>query len=179
MDTKWYVIRTVTGKEKKAKEQLDAEFRNRKLNDKILQVVIPMEKVYMTRKGKKYTTERNFYPGYILIEAVPDIIGEIKHLNKSINNVVEFLGGDNPIALRQSEVERILGKMDELLMADDKSLEQFSIGETVKIVDGPFASFVGTINEVNEEKRRVKLGVKIFGRLSPLELEFSQIHKDE
>lgn len=179
MDTKWYVIRTVTGKEKKAKEQLEAELRNRKLNDKISQVVIPMEKVYMTRKGKKYTTERNYYPGYILIEADPNIIGEIKHLNKHINNVVEFLGGDNPTALRQDEVNRILGKMDELSMADETTLEHFYIGETVKIVDGPFASFIGKISDVNEEKRRVKLEVKIFGRPSPLELEFSQIHKDE
>ena len=90
MDTKWYVIRTVTGKEKKAKEHLDAEFKNREYGDKIKQVVIPLEKVYMSRKGKKYTTERNFYPGYILIEAEPSIIGEIKHLNKSVNNVIEF-----------------------------------------------------------------------------------------
>lgn len=179
MNTKWYVIRTVAGKEKKAKEQLEAEFRNRKLDDKILQVIIPMEKVYMTRKGKKYTTERNYYPGYILIEADPNIIGEIKQLNKYVNNVVGFLGGDTPTALRQQEVDRILGKMDELSMTDEKSLDHYCVGETVKIVDGPFASFIGTITDVNEEKRKVKLGVKIFGRLSPLELEFSQIHKDE
>lgn len=179
MSTKWYVIRTVAGKEKKAKEQLEAEFRNRKLDDKITQVIIPMEKVYMTRKGKKYTTEQNYYPGYVLIEADPNIIGEIKQLNKYVNNVVGFLGGDTPTALRQSEVDRILGKMDELSMTDEKSLEQFNVGETVKIVDGPFGGFIGKISEVNDEKRRVKLEVKIFGRPSPLELEFSQIHKDE
>lgn len=179
METKWYVIRTVTGKEKKAKEQLVAEFKNREYDNRILQVIIPLEKVVMTRKGKKYTTERNYYPGYILIEADPTIIGELKHLNKSINNVIEFLGGERPTALRQEEVERILGKMDELLMTDEKSLEQFIIGDNVRIVDGPFGGFIGTINEIFEEKRKVNLSVKIFGRLTPLELDFTQIHKDE
>ena len=149
MSTKWYVIRTVAGKEKKAKEQLEAEFRNRKLDDKITQVIIPMEKVYMTRKGKKYTTERNYYPGYVLIEADPNIIGEIKQLNKYVNNVVGFLGGDTPTALRQSEVDRILGKMDELAHIDDIIIDNYIVGETVKIIDGPFTTFVGKITDVN------------------------------
>jgi transcriptional antiterminator NusG len=179
MATKWYVIRTVAGKEKKAKEHLEFEFKTKGYGDKIKQVIIPLEKVCMTRNGKKYTTERNYYPGYIVIEADPIIIGEIKHLNKSINNVVGFLGGDNPTALRPDEIERILGKMDELNEADEKFLERYFIGEIVKVVDGQFSNFIGTINEVNDERRKVKLDVKIFGRLTPLELDYSQIHREE
>jgi len=179
MDTKWYVIRTITGKEKKAVEQLEAEFKNLEYEGKIKQVLIPMEKVFMSRKGKKYATQRNYYPGYVLLEADPNIIGEIKNLNKRVNNVIEFLGGDKPIALRPDEVYRILGKMDELSMTDEKSLDVYSIGEVVKIIDGPFTGFVGSIDNVNNEKRRVKLGVNIFGRKTPIELEFSQINKEE
>jgi transcriptional antiterminator NusG len=178
MNTKWYVIRTVTGKEKKAVEQLEAEFKNPEYEGKIKQILIPMEKVYMSRKGKKYTTQRNYYPGYVLIEVDPSIIGEIKNLNKRVNNVIEFLGGEKPIALRPDEVNRILGKMDELSMADEKTLDIYHIGENVKIIDGPFVGFVGSIDEVNNDKKRVKLGVNIFGRKTPIELEFNQIDKN-
>ena len=175
MITKWYVIRTVAGKEKKAKEQLEFEFKTRGYGDKIKQIIIPLEKICMTRNGKKFTTERNYYPGYIVIEADPSIIGEIKHLNKFINNVVGFLGGDNPTSLRMDEVERILGKMDELNQSDEKFIEKYFVGEIVNVIDGPFSSFIGTITEVNHDRHKVKLDVKIFGRLTPLELDYTQI----
>jgi transcriptional antiterminator NusG len=179
MDTKWYVIRTVTGKEKKAVEQLESEFKKPEYEGRINQVLIPMEKVYMTRKGKKYITKRNYYPGYVLIEADPNIIGEIKNLNKRVNNVIEFLGGDTPISLRPDEVDRILGKMDELSMSDETLLDKYLVGEQVKIIDGPFSGFIGNVDDVNEDRKKVKLAVNIFGRKTPLELNYTQITKNE
>lgn len=178
METKWYVIRTVTGKERKAKEQLDSEFKQTRFKDRIKQVVIPLERVQQSRKGKTYTMERNYYPGYILIETEPSVIGELKDLNKRINNVVGFLGDPTPIALRPKEVDRILGKMDELASGDDTSLEKYTIGESVSITDGPFLGFIGVVEEDNVEKRRLKLGVKVFGRNTPIELDYSQVEKE-
>jgi transcriptional antiterminator NusG len=178
METKWYVIRTVTGKERKAKEQLDSEFKQKRFNGRIKQVVIPLERVIQTRKGKSYTMERNYYPGYILIETDPSVIGELKDLNKRINNVVGFLGDPTPIALRPKEVDRILGKMDELAMGEGESLETFTIGESVSITDGPFLGFVGVVEESNVDKRRLKLGVKVFGRNTPIELDYTQVDKE-
>ena len=119
MDTKWYVIKAVAGKEKKAVEQLQFEIKEKGFSDKVKQIVIPMERIFHVRNGKKVATERNHYPGYILIETEPSIIGEIKHLNKSFNNVIECLGGYKPSALRQSESERILGKVDDLMMTEE------------------------------------------------------------
>jgi len=177
--TKWYVIRAVAGKEKRAKEQLEFEIKNLGFDDKVKQLVIPVEKVFHVRNGKKVATERNHYPGYILIETDPSIIGEISGLNKIVNFVVGFLGGSKPEALRQSEVNRFLGKIDELAAADDIFVSNFSIGELVNIVDGPFDNFNGTITEIFEEKKRVKLNVKIFGRSTPLELSFEQILKQK
>lgn len=180
MDTKWYVIRAVAGKEKKAKEQLEFEIKNLGFDDRVKQLVIPVEKVFHVRNGKKVATERNHYPGYILIETDPSIIGEISGLNKIVNFVVGFLGdGKKPEALRQTEVNRILGKIDELATADDIFICNFSVGEIVNIIDGPFSNFSGKVTEIFEEKKRVQLDVKIFGRSTPLELNFEQILKQE
>ena len=179
METKWYVIRSVNGKEKKAVEQLGIEFKNAGYGDKVKQIIIPLEKVSKNRKGKKYTSTRNYYPGYILIEVDPNVIGEIKNINKRINYVIEFLGGDSPIALRKDEVDRILGKMDELLLSDDSSLDYYIIGEKVKIIDGPFNGFIAEIEKVFSDKKRVQVGVNIFGRKTPVELDFTQINKQD
>lgn len=177
-DTKWYVIKSVTGKEKQVIEQLQAEIRNNGLGDLVDQVVMPTEKVFHIRNGKKVATERNHYPGYILVETAPTALGELKQLFKNINFATGFLGDSKPVSLRQSEVDRILGKIDELENADTASLEKYIVGETVKIIDGAFTTFVGAISEVFEDKRRLKMNVKVFGRETPIELKYEQVTKE-
>jgi transcription termination/antitermination protein NusG len=178
MEKKWYVVRAVSGKEKKVKELLESEITHGGLHEYIAQVLIPTEKIYQIRNGKKISKERNFFPGYVLIEAA--LIGEIPHIIKNISNVIGFLGtkeGD-PTPLRMSEVNRILGKVDELAESDEEMNVPFVVGETVKVIDGPFNSFSGIIEEVNEEKKKLKVIVKIFGRKTPLELSFMQVEKE-
>jgi transcriptional antiterminator NusG len=178
VDKKWYVLRAISGKEKKVKELIDNEIARLNLQDYVTQVLIPMEKVYQIRSGKKISKERNFFPGYILIEAA--LVGEIPHILKTVPNVLGFLGtkGDEPIPLRIAEVNRILGKVDELAVSDEEINVPFFIGESVKVIDGPFNSFTGIIEEVNEEKKKLKVMVKIFGRKTPLELSFMQVEKE-
>ncbi len=177
-EKKWYVLRAIGGKEKKVKEYIESEIASLNLEDYVTQVLIPTEKVYQIRNGKKISKERNFFPGYIMIEAA--LVGEIPHILKNIPNVIGFLGekGDNPIPLRMSEVNRILGKVDELAASDEEINIPFFVGETVKVIDGPFNSFSGIIEEVNEEKKKLKVMVKIFGRKTPLELSFMQVEKE-
>ncbi len=175
---KWYVLRAIGGKEKKVKEYIESEIERLNLKDFVAQVLIPTEKVYQIRAGKKISKERNFFPGYILIEAA--LVGEIPHILKNIPNVMGFLGtkAGDPVPLRQSEVNRILGKVDELAASDEELNVPFFVGETVKVIDGPFNSFTGTIEEVNDEKKKLKVMVKIFGRKTPLELSFMQVEKE-
>ena len=177
-DKKWYVLRAIGGKEKKVKEYIESEISRLELQEYISQVLIPTEKVYQIRNGKKISKERSFFPGYILIEA--NLVGEMTHILKNIPNVIGFLEseGDNPTPLRQSEVNRILGKVDELAESDEELNVPFYVGETVKVIDGPFNSFNGVIEEVNEEKKKLKVMVKIFGRKTPLELSFMQVEKE-
>jgi transcriptional antiterminator NusG len=178
IEKKWYVLRAIGGKEKRVKEYIESEISRLNLQEYISQVLIPTEKVYQIRNGKKISKERSFFPGYILIEAV--LVGEITHILKNIPNVIGFLesDGDNPTPLRQSEANRILGKVDELAESDEEINVPFFVGETVKVVDGPFNSFNGIIEEVNEEKKKLKVMVKIFGRKTPLELSFMQVEKE-
>ncbi|MEI6820499.1 MAG: transcription termination/antitermination protein NusG [Bacteroidota bacterium] len=174
---KWYVVRAISGKERKVKEYMISEISRLNLQDYISQVLIPTEKVYSVRKGKKISKERNYLPGYVLIEAF--LIGEITHIIKSIPNVIGFLGSNGePEAMRVSEVNRILGKVDELSDQGEELNDPFIIGESVKVIDGPFNSFSGIIEEVNEEKKKLKVMVKIFGRKTPLELSFMQVEKE-
>lgn len=175
---KWYVIRAIGGKENKVKEYIDSEISRLNLEDYIAQVLIPKEKVYQIRKGKKINKERNFFPGYVLIEAA--LVGEIPHILKNIPNVIGFLGTQQgePVPLRRSEINRILGKVDELAASDEEINIPFFVGESVKVIDGPFNSFTGVIEEVNDEKKKLKVMVKIFGRKTPLELSFMQVEKD-
>lgn len=174
---KWYVVRAISGSEKKAKQYLDSEIKRLKLEDFISKVLIPYEKVYQVRNGKKISKERNLYPGYILIEAA--LVGEIPHIIKSTPNVIGFIGTrGEPNALRMSEVNRILGKVDELAEQGEEVNIPFIIGESVKVIDGPFNSFSGVIEEINEEKKKLKVMVKIFGRKTPLELGFMQVEKE-
>ena len=177
-EKKWYVLRAIGGKEKKVKEYIDQETARLNLQEYIAQVLIPMEKVYQIRNGKKISKERIFFPGYVLIEA--QLVGEIPHILKSIPNVIGFLGtkGDEPVPLRMSEVNRILGKVDELSELREENSTPFFVGEPVKVVDGPFNGFSGVIEEVNDEKKKLKVMVKIFGRKTPLELSFMQVEKE-
>lgn len=177
-DKKWYVIRAISGNEKKVKIYLESEISRLKLQDYIAQILIPTEKVYQVRKGKKISKERNYFPGYLLIEAV--LVGEIKHIIKNIPNVIGFLGSQGePDALRPSEVNRILGKVDELAEQGEEINVPYIVGESVTVIDGPFNSFSGIIEEINEEKKKLKVMVKIFGRKTPLELGFMQVEKEQ
>lgn len=175
---KWYVVRAVSGKEKKVKQYIDAEISRLGLNHLVPQVLIPMEKYYQMRDGKKVAKERNYYPGYVLIEASLD--GELEHIIKGINSVVGFLGdkAGTPTPLRPSEVNRILGKVDELAGQSESASVPYYIGETVKVNDGPFNGFTGEIEEVNEERKKLKVMVKVFGRKTPLELNYMQVEKE-
>ena len=178
MEKKWYVVKAISGKEKKVKELIESEIIHNNLQDYVSQVLIPTEKIYQIRKGKKISKERCFFPGYILIEAA--LTGEVPHIIKNVSNVLGFLGtkkGD-PVPLRDAEVKRILGKVDELAESDEEINIPFIVGESIKVVDGPFNSFNGIIEEVNEEKKKLKVIVKIFGRRTPLELSFMQVVKE-
>ncbi|MFZ5941742.1 MAG: transcription termination/antitermination protein NusG [Bacteroidota bacterium] len=176
---KWYVLRAIGGKEKKAKEYIESEINRLNLQDFVSQVLIPTEKVYQIRNGKKISKERNYFPGYVLVEAA--LTGEIPHILRNIPNIIGFLGAqgdEEPTPLRPSEVNRILGKVDELTAGDEEITVPFFVGESVKVIDGPFNSFTGVIEEVNEEKKKLKVMVKIFGRKTPLELSFMQVEKE-
>ena len=175
---KWYVARAMGGKEKKVKEYLENEIARQKLTHLVSQVLIPTEKVYQIRKGKKISKERNFFPGYILIEAILE--GEVEHVIRDIPGILGFLGNRDgiPVPLRPTEVARILGKVDELSESDEEINIPFFVGESVKVIDGPFNDFSGIIEEVYEEKKKLKVMVKIFGRKTPLELSFMQVEKE-
>jgi transcription termination/antitermination protein NusG len=174
---KWYVVRAISGNEKKVKIYLESEINRLGLQDYISQVLIPTEKVYLVRNGKKVSKERSYLPGYVLIEAV--LTGEIPHIIRNIPGVLGFLGSkDQPVPLRQAEVNRILGKVDELSEQGAEFSIPYIVGETVTVIDGPFNSFSGIIEEINEEKKKLKVMVKIFGRKTPLELSFTQVAKE-
>ena len=175
---KWYVVRAVSGKEKKVKQYLEAEVNRLGLSHLLPQVLIPMEKYYQMKDGKKIAKERNFYPGYVLIEAALD--GELEHVIKGINSVIGFLGdkSGNAVHMRTAEVNRILGKVDEMAEQGESMNVPYYVGENVKVMDGPFNGFTGVIEEVNEEKKKLKVMVKIFGRRTPLELNYMQVEKE-
>ncbi|MGC9352327.1 MAG: transcription termination/antitermination protein NusG [Mariniphaga sp.] len=176
---KWYVLRAIGGKEKKVKEYIENEIANGDLKGFVEQVLIPTEKVYQIRNGKKISKERNFFPGYVLIEAT--LVGEVAHTLRNVPNVIGFLGdtkGGDPVPMRQNEVNRILGRVDELAETDEELNIPFVVGETVKVIDGPFNGFNGTIEAINEEKKKLQVMVKIFGRKTPLELSFMQVEKE-
>ena len=176
----WYVLRAISGKENKVKETLDAEIKNSDLGDFVSQVLIPTEKVYSVRNGKKVMKERVLYSGYVFVQAA--LVGEIPHRLSNTTNVIGFLAGKNnknPEPLRQSEINRMLGTIEEIEeQADDLDIPYFE-GETVKVSHGPFNGFTGIIEEVNNDKKKLKVMVKIFGRKTPLELGFTQVEKEQ
>ena len=173
METRWYVVRTFSGHENKVKTLLDAGINeNEHLQAKILEVLVPMEKVFEVKDGKKKSKTKNFFPGYILVNA--DLDNQVKDFILSTQSVMGFLGtGNNPNPLQPEEVRRIVGRITQ-----DSSTERmetiFRSGDIVKIIDGPFNNFSGTIEEVNEEKMKIKVMVSIFGRKTPVEIDFVQ-----
>ncbi len=174
---KWYVVRAVSGKEKKVKQYLEAEVNRLGLSHLLPQILIPQEKIFVVKDGKKISKERNFFPGYVMIEAALD--GELEHIIKNITSVIGFLGTKGVAEpLRLSEVNRILGKVDEMAEIGESINVPYFVGEPVKVMDGPFSGFTGVIEEVNEEKKKLKVMVKIFGRRTPLELNYLQVEKE-
>jgi transcriptional antiterminator NusG len=181
-ELKWYVLRVVSGQEKKIKSYLEMEIERSKLEEYIPQVLIPSEKVYEMRNGKKRVREKNFFPGYVLVSA--DLSnGEAYHSVNNIPGVIGFLGGNgtgqskDPVALRQSEVNRILGKVDQLDEFEERLETPFIKGESVKVMDGPFSGFTGSVEEIFEDKKKLNVMVKIFGRNTPVELSYMQVEK--
>ena len=175
---KWYVVRAVSGKEKKVKQYIDAEISRLELTHLVPQVLIPMEKYYEMKDGKKIAKERNFYPGYVLIETA--LNPELEQIIKSVNSVIGFLGdkSGNAVPLRTAEVNRILGKVDEMAQQGEMINVPYYVGENIKVMDGPFNGFTGIIEEINEDKKKLKVMVKIFGRRTPLELNYMQVEKE-
>src|SRR6201997_2597490 len=176
---KWYVVRAISGQEKKVKQYIEVEINRLKLNDYVAQVLIPTEKIIQVRNGKKVAKERSFYPGYVLIEAC--LVGEIPHIIKNLTGVIGLLGetkGGQPVPMRLSEVNRILGKVDELSEAEGTISVSYVVGESVKVINGPFNGFNGIIEEINEEKKKIKVTVKIFGRKTPVELGFGEVERE-
>jgi len=175
---KWYVVKAIGGQENKVKNYLENEIARLNIADYIETVLVPTEKVIQIRNGKKYNKERVYFPGYIMINA--NLSGEIPHIIKSIPGVIGMLGdekGGDPVPLRKAEINRMLGKVDELAIANENVMIPFIIGETVKVIDGAFNGFEGTIEKINEEKRKLEVMVKIFGRKTPLELSYMQVEK--
>src|SRR6267378_3639566 len=182
-ETKWYVLRVVSGKERKVKEYLDKEISRGGWGDVIKQIFLPVEKVYKVQNGKKVMRERNFYPGYVMIEVTGDKLNDdiVQHIS-NITNIMHFLtdgkgSKGNIISLRKSEVNKMLGKVDEMNDQGVTMSEPFIVGETIKIIEGPFNDFNGVIEEVNDEKKKLKVTVKIFGRSTPVELNYMQVEK--
>jgi len=180
----WYVIRAVSGQEKKVKSYLENEIVRQKLDEIIPQILIPTEKIYEMRNGKKRIREKSFFPGYILISAD---LGNNRALDLILNmpGVLGFLGNSQvgstskvPVPLRESEVNRILGRQEEETAEVAVSTVAFIQGESVRVVDGPFGGFVGSVEEVFDDKKKLNVVVKIFGRNTPVELSYAQVEKE-
>ena len=175
---KWYVLRAVSGKEAKVKEYLEAAMKHDPvLAANVSQILLPTEKYASLRNGKRVIKEKLFLPGYVLVEA--NLQGEMAHTLRFMPNVLGFLGGlDNPSPVSQADINRLLGTAEETTIENIDLNIPYSVDETVKVTDGPFSGFSGVIEEVNAEKHKLKVMVKIFGRKTPLELAFNQVEKE-
>jgi len=177
LETKWYVVRTYSGHEQKVKTYLEKEVTEAGLDDRIVKVLVPSEKVFTVKDGKKKSKTKTYFPGYILVEAALD--KETTHFILETPSVMGFVGPKNtPVPLRPDEIRRLIGRMED---RRDSELIQapFHVGEPVKVIDGPFSSFTGFVQEVNEEKMKLKLMVSIFGRKTPVELDFDQVEAEK
>ena len=177
-DLKWYVLKAVSGQENKVKAYIESEIKRLNYDAYVTQVVIPMEKVIQMRNGKKVPKEKPFYPGYLMVEA--NLMGEVPHVIKNIPGVISFLSltkGGEPVPMRKSEVNRMLGKMDELSEFAVETNIPYVVGESVKVIDGAFNGFNGTIEKIHEDKKKIEVSVMIFGRKTPMELSYMQVEK--
>jgi transcriptional antiterminator NusG len=179
MSKQWYVVRAISGQEKKVKQYLESEIERLNLKDFVAQVLIPTEKVFEMRGGKKKIRERSFLPGYVLLEATLD--GEVMQAIRDVPGVIGFLGtekGQSPVPLRPAEINKILGKVDEMNEVGETLDNPFVIGEPVKVMAGPFNGFSGSVEEIYDDKKKLKVMVKIFGRNTPVELNYYQVEKE-
>ncbi len=175
LDYRWFIIHTHSGFESKVIDSIRDEVKKKQLEKLFQDYLVPTQKIFEIKKGKKVEGEKKYFPGYIMINMVMN--DDTWHLIKKIKRVSNFLGaGNRPVALRKDEAERILNQIQEG-MESAVSTVSYEVGETVKVADGPFASFNGVVEEVDEEKSRLKVAVSIFGRATPVELEYSQVEK--
>jgi transcriptional antiterminator NusG len=177
-DLKWYVLKSISGQENKVKSYIENEMKHLGFESYVTSVVIPMEKVIQMRNGKKFLKQKPFYPGYLMVEA--NLTGEIQHIIKNIPGVISFLSltkGGDPVPMRKSEVDKMLGKVDELSEFAHDIAIPFLVGENVKVIDGPFNGFNGTVEKILEEKKKIEVSVLIFGRKTPMELSFMQVER--
>lgn len=178
LEKKWYVIRAVSGQEVKVKNYIELEIGRLGHGDYVEQVLVPMEKVSQMRGTKKVSVDRVFFPGYVMIKA--DLSGEVLHVIKGISGVIGFLGetrGGNPVALRKHEINRMFGVVDELEDKKEMVSIPYELGQQVKITDGAFEGFVGEVQAIHQEKRKLEVVVKMFGRKTPVELNYTQVEK--
>ncbi len=172
----WYIVQAYSGFEKKVVETIKDELKKNKFEDKLEQALVPTHEVTEVKKGKRTKKQKKYFPGYVLVKI--DLNKEIYHLIKNLQKVSGFLGsGDKPTPISDNEIQRILGQVSETA-SSQKNAMSFEIGEKVKVCDGPFASFTGLIEEIDEEKARLKVSVSIFGRPTPVDLEFNQVEKN-
>ncbi len=177
-DARWYVLRTFSGHEKKVKKFLESEIERLHLESRLTDILIPTETVFEMRSGKKRTREKRFFPGYILIQALMD--NELQHVVSGLPSVIGFLGGrDQATPLRPEEVARIMGRVEDARDSGEKPAMPFASGDAVKVVDGPFNNFTGFVDEVFPDKMKVRVMVSIFGRKTPLELDYLQIELEQ
>ena len=177
-ELEWYVLKAISGQENKVKAYIETEVKRLNYDAFVTQVVIPMEKVIQMRNGKKVPKEKPYYPGYLMVEA--NLVGEVPHMIKNIPGVISFLSltkGGDPVPMRKSEVNRMLGRMDELSEFAVDAAIPYVVGESVKVIDGPFNGFNGTIEKIHEDKKKLEVMVLIFGRKTPLELSYMQVEK--
>lgn len=175
MEARWYVVNVYSGSEKKVAESIKEQAILKKMEDKILEVLVPMEEVVELKKGSKVNSERKFFPGYVLVKMV--MSDECWHVVRNTPRVSGFLGSRNkPQPISEAEAQRIIKQMTEGVERPRTAVD-FEVGEQVRVNDGPFASFIGFVEEVDTEKMRLKVSVSIFGRSTPVELEFSQVEK--
>ena len=177
---RWYVLRAISGKEGKVKEYVDAQVAQGDYGDKVSQVLIPKEKYVDFRNGKRIVKERCHLPGYVLVECVltPDVQAMLRYTPNVLGFLGETKGNDKPLPIREGEMKRLLGVVDELADVPEDVQIPYLVGDAVKVTDGPFNGFEAVIEEVNNEKKKLKVSVKIFGRKTPLELGFMQVSKE-
>lgn len=176
-DKKWYVVHVLSGHENKVKAYIESEVNRLNLIAKITSILVPSEDITEMRDGKKKVKSKIFFPGYILVEMILD--KDSMHLISNAPGVTHFVGTKNkPQPLRPDEIKRILGRVDEAKNRELLSVP-FKVGDPIKVVDGPFTDFTGVVNEVNEEKSKLKVMVSIFGRSTPVELDFLQVELEK